>query len=125
MVTIKLMPEISSVVGTVASKNQGGIPQVNKTEVETTVMVQDGTTIVLAGLRKEDKVHTKKGLPILMNIPYIEKVFSRTADAITSTELVILITPHVIKGTDDYTKVVGSIKPSKTYSEAANVAPKQ
>jgi type II secretory pathway component GspD/PulD (secretin) len=114
MVTMRLRPEISSVVARVTS-DKGGIPQVNKTEVETSVMVQDGMTIVMAGLRKEDKSHAKKGIPVLMNMPYLGNLFSNTSDSITSTEIVILITPHIVKGTDDYKKVNGSIKPAKKY----------
>ncbi len=116
MVTMRLRPEISSVVGKITSQG-GGIPQVNKTEVETSVMVLDGQTIVLAGLRKEDKSHIKKGLPVLMNVPYLGNLFSSTSDAITSTEIVILITPHIIKGSDDYAKVQGTVKPAKNYDE--------
>jgi type II secretory pathway component GspD/PulD (secretin) len=116
MVTMRLRPEISSVVAKISSQS-GGIPQVNKTEVETSVMVKDGMTIVLAGLRKEDKNHTKKGLPVLMDVPYLGNLFSRTSDSITSTEIVILITPHIVKGNDDYTKVEGTIKPAKKYDE--------
>ncbi|MBI4309948.1 MAG: hypothetical protein HY591_06415 [Candidatus Omnitrophica bacterium] len=116
MVTMRLRPEISSVVARVTS-DKGGIPQVNKTEVETSVMVQDGMTIVMAGLRKEDKSHLKKGIPGLMNIPYLGTLFSNTSDTITSTEIVILITPHIIKGTEDYKKIAGSIKPAKKYDE--------
>lgn len=116
MVTMRLRPEISSVVAKITSQG-GGIPQVNKTEVETTVMVQDGMTVVLAGLRKEDKTHTKKGLPGIMDVPYLGNLFSRTADSITSTEIVILITPHIVKGNDDYTKVRGTIKPAKKYDD--------
>ena len=116
MVTMRLRPEISSVVARIAS-DKGGIPQVNKTEVETSVMVQDGMTIVMAGLRKEDKTHTKKGIPGLMNVPYLGLLFGSTSDTITSTEIVILITPHIVKGTDDFRKVLGTIKPAKKYDE--------
>ena len=116
MVTMRLRPEISSVVAKIDSTSGSGIPQVNKTEVETSVMVQDGMTIVMAGLRKEDKTHSKKGLPVLMNMPYVGGLFSSISDSITSTEIVILITPHIVKGTDDFsTKVNGTIKPAKQY----------
>jgi type II secretory pathway component GspD/PulD (secretin) len=116
IVTMRLRPEISNVVGRLES-SKGGIPQVNKTEVETTLMVRDGMTIVMAGLRKEDKSHIKKGLPVLMNIPYLEKLFSRTQDAIESTEVVILITPHILTSNDSYLKERGTIKPPKSYSD--------
>jgi len=103
------------VVGTVTSKG-GGIPQVNKTEVETTVIVKDGNTIVLGGLKKDDKLHTKKGFPVLMDIPYLGKVFSRTDDKITQSEVVIFITPHIVTGAEQVEKTKGTIKPFKAYS---------
>jgi len=123
MVTMKLTPEISEVVGTVTSTNGTGgtgssIPEVNKTEVETSVMVKDGQTIVMAGLRDQNKTHTKKGIPGLMDLPFIGGAFSRTSDAITNTEIVILITPHIVTGNDGYEKVRGSIKAAKTYNDS-------
>lgn len=114
MVTLRLKPEISSVVAKVSSNN-GGIPQVNKTEIETTVLVEDGTTIVLAGLRKDDKTHIRKSVPILGSIPILEKAFSSESDSMTSTEIVIFITPHIMTGRNDYKDAVGTIKPSKSY----------
>ncbi|MFH0753592.1 MAG: secretin N-terminal domain-containing protein [Candidatus Omnitrophota bacterium] len=116
MITMRLRPEISSVVGRLES-TKGGIPEVNKTEVETTLLVEDGTTIIMAGLRKDDKVHTKKGFPILMDIPFIEKAFSRVADSISSSEIVIFITPHILTGKENYKAPDGTIKPSKAYNK--------
>lgn len=122
MVTMRLRPEISSVNGYVESKNgedlKSRIPQVKKTLVETSVMVKDGQTIVLAGLRKEEKVHTKNGVPVLMDLPYLGSVFSQTSDSMESTEIVILITPHIVKGKDDYSAPSGTIKPAKTYNDS-------
>lgn len=114
-VTMRLRPEISTVVGQIQSEG-GGIPQVNKTEVETTVMVQDGHTIVMGGLKKDDKVHAKKGLPVLMDLPWVGSMFSRTSDDFTQTEIVIFITPHIVAGVEDYENYKGAIKPFKSYS---------
>jgi general secretion pathway protein D len=121
MVTMRLRPEISSVVASVDSTDADGnvlseIPQVNKTEVETTVMVEDGNTIILGGLKKEDKVHTKKGFPVLMDLPWFGPVFGRTDDNITETEIVIFITPTIVTGKDSYEIYEGNIKPFKEYS---------
>jgi type II secretory pathway component GspD/PulD (secretin) len=118
MVTMKLTPEISEVVAKVTSASGSSIPQVNKTEVETSVMVKDGQTIVMAGLRNQNKVHTKKGIPGLMDIPYIGGAFSHTSDTLTNSEIVILITPHIVKGSDDFDKTVGTIKGAKTYNDS-------
>ena len=114
-VTIRLRPEISTIVGTVDSQG-GGIPQVNKTEVETTVMVENGNTIIMGGLKKDDKVHTKKGLPVLMDLPLLGPLFGRTSDTITSTEIVIFLTPHIVGGHEDIDMRYGTIKPFKKYS---------
>lgn len=119
MVTMKLKPEISSVVDKITSNSnntQGGIPQVNKTSVETTLIVEDGTTIIMAGLRKDDKIHLKRGLPGLMNMPMIGKLFSYQADSMQSTEIVIFITPHILTGKDSYKVPKGTIKPAKNYN---------
>jgi type II secretory pathway component GspD/PulD (secretin) len=127
MVTMKLTPEISEVIGTVTTCDNvqsngqcsgSSIPEVNKTEVETSVMVKDGQTIVMAGLRDQNKVHKKNGIPGLMDIPYIGGAFSRTSDTIKNTEIVILITPHIVKGNEDYDKVTGTIKGAKTYNDS-------
>ena len=119
MVTMKLTPEISEVVATIKSAEGSTIPQVNKTEVQTSVMVKDGQTIVMAGLRSQNKVHTKKGIPGLMDIPYLGTAFSRTTDSLSNQEIVILITPHIVKGADDFEKTRGTIKGAKIYSESA------
>lgn len=114
-VTMRLRPEISTVVGTVSSQG-GGIPQINKTEVETTVMVKDANTIVMGGLKRNDKTHAKKGLPGLMDAPILGAFFSRTADTMNQTEIVIFITPHVVTGAHDHSKEFGTVKPFKAYS---------
>ena len=114
-VTMRLRPEISTVVASIESQG-GGIPQVNKTEVETTLVVKDGNTIIMGGLKRDDKVHVRRGLPGLMDLPWVGTLFGRTSDNMTQTEIVIFITPHIMTGNDDYTKIKGSIKPFKSYS---------
>ncbi|MBF0484767.1 MAG: hypothetical protein HQL25_08705 [Candidatus Omnitrophica bacterium] len=114
-VTMRLKPEIST-VSTRLDTKAGGIPQVNKTLVETSVMVKDGYTIILGGLKKNDKNHTKNGLPVLMDLPLVGSLFSRTSDSVTQTEIVIFITPTIIKSEADYKAYQGGIKPFKSYS---------
>ena len=80
-------------------------------------MVKDGMTVVLGGLKKENKVHTRRGIPGLMDIPYIKKLFSNTAESIESTEIVIFITPHIVTGDESYNSYRGDIKPGSGYGE--------
>lgn len=114
-VTIRLRPEISSVTSTVTSQG-GGIPQVNKTELETTVMVKDGNTIVMGGLKKYDKTHLKRGIPVLMDLPLLGRAFRFVDDEMNNSEIVIFITPRILKGNEHRTDIKGSIKPYKSYS---------
>ncbi len=113
-VSMKLLPEISSVVGTIDSKG-GGIPQVNKTMVETSVIVKDGTTIIMGGLKKEEKKQVRQGVPFLMDMPWIGNIFKSTSDQVTMTEIVILITPHIVTGQEHYEDNKGNVKPYKKY----------
>jgi len=109
-ITMTLKPELSTVVGNIDSEG-GGIPQVNKTLVETTVMVKDGMTVVMGGLKKDNKAHVTKGVPVLMNLPWVGNFFKSVSDQIESTEIVIFITPHIVKGNeDDYDFYRGALK---------------
>ena len=114
VVLMHLKPEISTVTTKITSKG-GGIPQINKTEVETTVAVKDGSTIILGGLIKDNKTHTKKGIPLLMDVPVLDKFFSRVSDTIESTEIVIFITPHIILPGENYDHSKLAVKPFKSY----------
>src|SRR3989338_7900455 len=125
-VTMQLAPEISTVTTSIQSKG-GGIPQVNKTLVETVVMVKDGETIILGGLKKDNKSHFRRGFPILMDIPWIGNAFSSTADSIERTEIVIFITPHIVKDFKQNGNFHGNIKPAQHFdpSPAKTGAPMQ
>lgn len=117
-VTMALRPEISTVTKSISSQG-GGIPQITKTEVDTNVMVKDGMTIVLGGLKKEQKVLSRKGVPVLMDIPIIQNFFSSRSESIESSETVIFITPHIVTGKENHPERRGAvIKPSKEYKES-------
>jgi len=95
-----------------------GIPKVNKTLVETTVMVKDGMTVVLGGLKKDNKVLVNRGIPVLMDMPLLGKLFQSRSESVESTEIVIFITPHIIKGDEDqYNEYRGQMKKHMGYVE--------
>jgi type IV pilus secretin PilQ/predicted competence protein len=114
-ITMTLKPELSTVVGQIASQG-GGIPQVNKTLVETTVMVKDGMTVVLGGLKKDNKINSVKGIPLLMDLPLLGRLFKSDSESIESTEIVIFITPHIVRGDEiDHSFYRGSIKAERDH----------
>jgi general secretion pathway protein D len=96
LVTLELAQEIS----TYSTINLGvGDTEIiiNKTEATTNLVVQDGQTIVIGGLIREDKTTSRSGIPFLSRIPLIGWLFGNTDDNIARTEIIILLTPRVIK----------------------------
>jgi type II secretory pathway component GspD/PulD (secretin) len=73
-----------------------GIPEKSKTEVKTNIMVKDGKTIVLGGLFQEETQHNTSQVPLLGDIPFLGQLFRSTNDSSIRTELIVLITPHII-----------------------------
>jgi len=64
--------------------------------VNTRVLVNDGDTIVLGGVFREETTTTVTKTPVLGDLPYIGNLFKRTENAETKTELLIFITPSII-----------------------------
>jgi hypothetical protein len=65
--------------------------------VTSNVVVRDGHTIVIGGLFREETGDTRKQVPILGNIPHLGTLFRATDDATKRSEIIILVTPHVIQ----------------------------
>jgi len=65
------------------------------------MVVQDGQTIVIGGLIKEQSTKTISGVPILSSIPLLSYLFSDTKETKEKTELIIMITPHVVNNIDE------------------------
>jgi len=112
-VTMKIRPEISARTGTLVSPNKNEIPIVNTTFVESNVIVKDGVTVILGGLRRHDLTEKRMGLPFLMDIPFLGEFFKSRSESIKITEIVILITPKLVSGGDVITGEALKIKPSK------------
>ena len=95
--------EIKQVVSTPKNTTTGvsTSPTIQKKEIESSVAVSDGETIVLGGLIEETNSNDKNGIPLLQDIPWIGPVFGGTSRNNTKTELVVLITPRVVKSKQD------------------------
>ncbi len=116
-VTLKIRPEVSTKVDTLTTPSKNIIPIVETSEAETHVMVKDGKTIVIGGLMKEETVLSKQKVPLLGDIPIIKVLFSNRSDRIKKTELVILLTPHIITGEEYFapsSAVTADWRPSTT-----------
>ncbi|MFK5948778.1 MAG: type II secretion system secretin GspD [Methylococcales bacterium] len=85
-------------------------PDLITREIKSSIAVQSGETIVLGGLIKENNTFNKDGIPWLHELPLIGSLFGNTEKKKSKTELVILITPRVVKSRLDAKLVTNEFK---------------
>lgn len=78
---------------------------IKKREASTNLVVQDGNTIVIGGLIREDIQFSREGIPLLSKIPLLGYLFGSTTDKNTRTELIMLLTPYVVKNQVEATEL--------------------
>jgi general secretion pathway protein D len=103
---------IKQVVSTAQSTTTGVAtsPTIQKKEIESSVAVNDGETIVLGGLMDETIDNSKNGIPFLQDIPLMGPLFGGTTKKNNKTELVVLITPRVVKSKQNSRLVTDEFK---------------
>jgi type IV pilus assembly protein PilQ len=81
-------------VVTPASADLGYV--IDKQRADNEVLVGDGETAVIGGLTDSHVLQDKTGIPILVDLPFIGKLFGETRTEETKNDLIILITPHIV-----------------------------
>lgn len=102
-------------------------PTISKRVITTTAAVQSGQTVALGGLIQDNKTNTKVGVPGLSAIPFLGALFRYTTDTITRSELLVLVSPRVIRdqrGAQDITNELRRRMEDLERLEA-KIAPKQ
>ncbi len=97
-ITMKIKPEVSSVLRFLETSNNNSIPVVETSEAETTVLVKNNVTIVIGGLIKEEQIKSTRKVPVLGDIPLISFAFKNVSDQTSKSELVIFLTPKISTG---------------------------
>jgi len=95
-ISMKVRPEVSSVVQSYKTASGNTIPIVETSETDTTVLIQDGSTIIIGGLMKEEKIKTVNKIPLLGDIPFLGALFRNSVDETKKTELVIFLTCKIL-----------------------------
>ena len=98
-VKLRVRPEVSTITGFVTTSGEITFqsPIIAQRNAETVVSVRDGMTLVIGGLYANAEISNKSGIPILGDIPVLGFLFSRTSKTKTKTELLFLITPHILR----------------------------
>jgi len=72
-----------------------GVPVVNTRHANTSLLLRDGQTVAIGGLRREEKTKEINQVPILGDLPLIGLLFRSTSTATSRAELVVLLSPHI------------------------------
>ncbi len=94
-ITTRVEPEVSTIVGWVGPNNE--IPWVKTRTATTTVRVEDGETIIIAGLLSEEETTQISKVPLLGDLPLLGKLFQHTVKNRKKTDLIIEITPKILE----------------------------
>ena len=118
-ISLKSKPEVSNVVRTLKTPSKNEIPIVDTAVSETTVLVKDGTAIIIGGLRKDEKKFEDRQLPFFSKLPLISWGFKNRNQDDERKELLVMITPHIVSGDVLMTGSEYETLPLKSYHEYA------
>lgn len=98
-VGIKINMEVSNIAKEIANKNTGDILyQIGTRSASTSLRLRDGETQVLAGLLSDQERTSAAKVPGLGQAPLLGRLFSNSSGDVTKTEIVLSITPHIVRG---------------------------
>src|SRR5690606_24185360 len=98
LVEMEVLPEISTLTAeTVPISANVFAPVIAKRAAQTRVVVADGKTVVIGGLMEDNDTEQVRKVPLLGDLPILGVLFRRTIINKTKTELLIFLTPYVIR----------------------------
>jgi general secretion pathway protein D len=96
-ITLKGKVEISALAGTVSAGGGLTQPIIGTREIESTIRLRDNETNILAGLLRETERKSLSGVAGLSDIPVLKRLFGNTETQIEQTDIVLMMTPHIIR----------------------------
>jgi general secretion pathway protein D len=95
-VTLALKITVSSISGA----GFGGLPTFGNREINTSIRLKDGETNLLAGLIRDDERRSVEGVPGLVDIPLVGRLFARSKKTTQETDIVLTLTPRIVRVLD-------------------------
>ena len=95
MVFLDISQEVSNVIPTTTSGIDS--PTIQQRKIASTVAIQDGESVALGGLMRHSETYGDSGVPFLKDIPLLGKLFGATNNSREKTELIIFLTPRIIR----------------------------
>jgi general secretion pathway protein D len=107
LVVLEISQEVSNVAEETGVQQN---PIIQQRLIESTVAVQSGETLALGGLIRDNQSESVSGVPILKDIPILGNLFKSTVDNTTRAELLVLITPRVVRNYTEARKVTNELR---------------
>jgi general secretion pathway protein D len=108
LVTLDIALDVSDAIPTETSGIDS--PTIQQRSIQSIVSVQSGETVALGGLIRERSTETVSGIPVLMDIPILGNLFKTTGQGSQRTELLVLITPRVVRGASQARAVTDELR---------------
>jgi general secretion pathway protein D len=96
-VTLKMTLEISSLGDAIDFGNGQKQYKFGTRNVDTTINLRDGETVIIGGLIKDEERKSSNKIPLLGDIPIVGKLFSRSDDGTVKTDILMSITPNIVR----------------------------
>lgn len=96
-VSIKIALEVSNIINKETGPADSQAYRIGTRSAATTLRLKHGETQVLAGLINDEDRSTSRSLPGLGDLPVVGRLFTRSEDSANSTEIVLLITPRIVR----------------------------
>jgi general secretion pathway protein D len=103
LVVLDIIQEVSDVVVRpgVQTSTTTTTPTIAQRRIASTVAINSGETIALGGLIRDNTSKSVSGIPLLSDIPVLGNLFKTTSDNVARTELLVLLTPRVVRDRQD------------------------
>ncbi len=98
-VSLTLKIELSSISGT-GTGATAGLPTFASRQITSTIRLKDGQTNMLAGLIRDEERTVLAGVPGLVDLPLIGRLFARNRKESTQTDIILTLTPHIVRTLD-------------------------
>ncbi|WP_445369955.1 type II secretion system secretin GspD (plasmid) [Methylomonas sp. BW4-1] len=106
-----LLLDVTQEVSDVAKTTTSGInsPTIQKRKIQTSVLTNDGYTVALGGLIRDNISESNSGVPLIKDIPVFGNLFRDNSSGNKRTELIVLLVPHIMRNQAETQSVVDSM----------------
>jgi len=110
LVLLDISQEVSDVKPGSGGNTTNPTPTIEDRKFTSSIAVHDGQTVALGGLIRDNNSHGRDGIPYLSQIPYLGALFGSTDNIDNRTELLVLLTPRVIRNALDAKSITEELK---------------